>query len=63
MKLSTYIFTTVQLFNDQDATLYATSDGLAPDFKGSFRWVMRKNNGVDISTNCDTDPGYCTTSF
>ena len=64
VEMTADIFTTVQVFNNDGATLCATSDGSAPEFIGSFGWAMRTTKGTNnIATNNGAAPGYRTTSF
>ena len=63
LSLKFNIFTTVQDFNNKEATLYAVSDGSTPIFIGSFGWVMQTKTGIYLAENNGPAPGFHTTSF
>ena len=63
VKTDENIFKTIELCNEDNATLYMTSDGSAPDFIRTFGWAARTNKGVNIATNNGPAPGHRTTSY
>ena len=55
-------FTTVEIFS-QDCEIYATSDGSAPNFSGSFGWSMETSKDKKIATNKGPAGGYRCLSY
>ena len=43
--------------------MYATSDGSAPKFVGSFGWAAKTDTGITLASNNGAAPGYRSTSF
>ena len=61
--LSEDIFSVVTHMNCEQSTTYATSDGSAPNFVGSFGWAAKTSNGILLATNSGPAPGYRSSSF
>jgi hypothetical protein len=49
--------------DESNGSIFATSDGSAPNFIGTFGWSLSLGNGQRLASNNGPAPGYRTTSF